>query len=73
LRERFRGGTRAPERRACESPMAMACLRLFTFRPERPLFNRPRFCSCNALPTFSLAFLPYFAMGRSLRIVVPGA
>src|SRR5262245_16782331 len=30
-------GTFAPERRASDSPMAIACLRLFTLRPERPL------------------------------------
>jgi hypothetical protein len=62
LEEDFRGGTFAPARRASESPIAMACLRLFTFFPERPLLSLPRFCSCKALPTFFDAFLPYFAM-----------
>ena len=33
---RLRGGTFAPRRRASESPMAMACSRLFTFFLERP-------------------------------------
>src|SRR5262245_24690140 len=32
-------GTLAPRSRASESPMAIACFRLFTARPERPDFN----------------------------------
>lgn len=38
----------------------MACLRLFTFLPERPLRSVPRFSSCIALATFFDAFFPYF-------------
>jgi hypothetical protein len=53
-------GTRAPERRASDRPMAIACLRLVTFRPERPLFNVPRFRSCIAFSTFLDAPLLYF-------------
>jgi hypothetical protein len=45
-------GTLAPARRASESPMAIACLRLVTFFPERPLFKVPRLRSCIALLTF---------------------
>src|SRR6185369_6578950 len=56
----FFDGTFAPSRLASESPMAMACLRLFTFLPELPLFSVPRFRSCIARSTFLLAFLPYF-------------
>ena len=48
--------------RASDRPMAIACLRLFTFLPERPLFSVPRFRSCIALRTFCCAFFPYFAM-----------
>ena len=32
-------GTFAPDRRASDRPIAIACLRLVTFLPERPLFN----------------------------------
>jgi hypothetical protein len=57
--ERLRG-TLAPERRASERPIAMACLRLLTFLPERPLFSVPRLRSCIARFTLRCAFLPYF-------------
>jgi hypothetical protein len=50
-------GTFAPERRASDSPMAIACLRLVTFFPDRPLLSLPRFRSCIALSTFLDAFL----------------
>jgi hypothetical protein len=55
----FAGGTLPPSRRASDRPMAMACLRLVTFLPERPLFNLPRFISCMFSSTFSDAFFPY--------------
>lgn len=55
-------GTLPPSRRACDSPMAIACFRLLTFLLERPLFNVPLFRSRMAFPTFSDAFLPYRAM-----------
>src|SRR3954454_20762382 len=58
--EDFFDGTFAPSRRASESPMAIACLRLFTFLPELPLFSVPRLRSCIAFSTFFEAFLPYF-------------
>jgi hypothetical protein len=62
-------GTLAPARRASDKPMAMACLRLFTFLPERPLLNVPCLRSCIARFTFDCAFFPYFlAMRISLRI-----
>ena len=38
-------GTLAPDRRASERPIAIACLRFLTLRPERPLRNLPRFIS----------------------------
>lgn len=39
--------------------MAIACLRLFTFAPERPLRSLPRFISCIARLTFRPLDLPY--------------
>src|SRR4029453_18153762 len=62
LRPPLRFGTFAPERRASERPMAIACLRLVTRLPERPLFSVPRLRSRIARSTFSPAFLPYLAM-----------
>jgi hypothetical protein len=47
-----REGTRVPERRACDRPIAIACLRLRTFLPERPLFKVPRLRSRIARLTF---------------------
>jgi len=35
-------GTRAPFLRASDRPIAIACLRLFTLRPLRPLLSVPR-------------------------------
>jgi hypothetical protein len=58
-RDRRLAGTFPPSRRACESPIAMACFRLLTFFPDRPDFSFPRFISCIALPTLSEAFRPY--------------
>jgi hypothetical protein len=65
LREdlRRRLGTFPPARRASDRPMAMACLRLFTRLPERPLFSVPRFLLCIARFTFERAFWPYRAIG----------
>jgi hypothetical protein len=51
-------GTLAPERRASERPIAIACFLLFTLRPERPLRSVPRFRSCIARLTLLCAFLP---------------
>ena len=65
------GGTLAPARRACESPMAMACFRLLTFLPDLPLFRVPFLRSCMAFSTFSDAFLPYLAIYASSRAVFP--
>jgi len=58
LRERLRG-TFAPLARASESPMAMACLRLVTFRPPR-VVRDPRFRRRMALLTIDPALVPYF-------------
>ena len=39
--------------------MAMACLRLVTFLPERPLFSLPFFISCISVLTCLPAAAPY--------------
>jgi hypothetical protein len=51
-------GTFAPERRASERPIAIACLGFRTFFFERPEVSSPRFISCIARSTFSDAFGP---------------
>src|SRR5205809_4198023 len=53
-------GTLAPALRASDKPMAIACLRLVTFLPDRPLLSVPRLRSCIAFSTFLLADFPYF-------------
>lgn len=53
-------GTFAPSLRASDSPMAIACFRLVTFFPLRPLFSVPLFFSRIARATFFCAFGPYF-------------
>ncbi len=62
LDEVFLRGTRAPDRRAFDRPMAIACLRLVTFLRDFPLFNVPRLRSRMVLPTFLVALLLYFGM-----------
>ena len=54
-------GTFAPFSRASLKPMAMACLRLFTVRPD-PLLSVPRLRRRIADATAFDAALPYFAM-----------
>ncbi len=49
--------------------MAIACLRLVTFLPDRPLLSVPRFRSRITFSTFSDAFLPYFAISSSPEAV----
>jgi hypothetical protein len=56
--ERF-DGTFFPSRRASDRPMAIACLRLVTFLPLRPLFSFPVLRSCIARSTFLLAPCEY--------------
>jgi hypothetical protein len=53
-------GTFLPARRASDKPIAMACFRLLTLFPERPLFNVPRLRSCMALAIFFDAASLYF-------------
>jgi hypothetical protein len=62
-------GTFAPFALASESPIAIACLRLLTLRPDRPLFNVPALRFFIARPTLADAFLEYFrAMIFSLPV-----
>jgi hypothetical protein len=61
LREPFRDGTFAPFCLASLNAMAMACLRLLTFRPD-PLFSVPFFLRRIVDSTFFDADRPYFAM-----------
>src|ERR1700751_3047599 len=58
----FLRGTFAPFCRASESPIAIACFRLFTVPPLPPLpdFKVPCFFLRIALSTDLLAALPYF-------------
>src|SRR5262245_18044341 len=60
-------GTLPPARRASESPIAIACLRLFTLLPERPLRSFPCFRSCIARLTLRCAVLPYLAIWPPFR------
>ena len=48
LDDDFFFGTLAPDFRASDKPIAIACFLLFTFLPLRPLFNVPAFFSCIA-------------------------
>ena len=66
----LRRGTLPPARRACARPIAIACSRLSTFFPERPLRSVPRFRSCIAFFTFCDALRPYFAISSILRDAV---
>jgi hypothetical protein len=53
-------GTFAPAARASESPIAIACLRLVTLRPERPLLSVPALRFFIARSTSAEAFFEYF-------------
>jgi hypothetical protein len=63
-------GTLAPLRRASESPIAMACLRLLTLRPERPLRNVPALRFFIARPTLADAFFEYLRAVRAMEILL---
>ena len=68
-RDDFRRGTFAPFSRASFKPIAIACLRLFTFRPE-PLFSVPFIFRCIADLTRLPAARPYLAMSTTNASVV---
>ncbi len=63
FRDVFRRGTFPPFSRASLRPIAIACLRLVTVRPE-PLFSVPFFFRRIADATLFDAALPYFAIGN---------
>jgi hypothetical protein len=62
-------GTFAPAARASESPIAIACLRLLTLRPERPLFKVPALRFFIARPTLAEAVLEYFRALRAMKLI----
>ena len=66
----LRRGTFAPRRRASESPIAIACLRLVTFLPERPLRSLPCLRSFIARSTLAPAALPYLCHADLPRLSV---
>src|SRR6201996_6832138 len=53
-------GTFLPSALASERPIAIACLRLMTFRPERPLFKVPALRFFITRSTSAGAFREYF-------------
>jgi hypothetical protein len=53
-------GTFAPAALASERPIAIACLRLLTFMPDRPLFKVPVLRFFIARSTLADAFFEYF-------------
>lgn len=55
----FGGGTFAPDFRASDNPIAIACLGLVTLRPE-PLFSVPSLNSCISRSTLADALGLYF-------------
>jgi hypothetical protein len=63
-------GTFCPAARASERPIAIACLRLLTLRPERPLFNVPALRFFIARPTVLDAFFEYFRVLRAMIILL---
>src|ERR1700722_8882822 len=63
-------GTFAPAARASESPIAIACLRLLTVRPEPPLFRVPAVRFFIARSTLLDAFLEYFRVFRAMIILL---
>jgi hypothetical protein len=65
FRDDRRAGTFAPFSRASLRPIAIACLRLVTFRPE-PLLSVPFFLRRMVDSTFLDADFPYFAMRHLL-------
>jgi hypothetical protein len=53
---------------ASDSPIAIACLRLLTLRPERPLFNVPALRFFIARLTSADAFFEYLRAIDFLRL-----
>jgi hypothetical protein len=63
-------GTFAPDRRASDKPIAIACLRLFTFLPLRPLLSLPRFIAFISRSTDLPAFGLYLRREDDLRLLL---
>jgi hypothetical protein len=61
-------GTFLPLALASDSPIAIACLRLLTFLPERPLFSVPALRFFIARPTSLDAFFEYLRAISFLRL-----
>jgi hypothetical protein len=61
-------GTLLPAALASDNPIAIACLRLLTLRPDRPLFNVPALRFFIARPTLADAFLEYFRAMTTSRL-----
>jgi hypothetical protein len=64
----FAFGTFLPLALASDSPIAIACLRLLTFRPERPLFSVPALRFFIARLTSLDAFFEYLRAIAFLRL-----
>jgi hypothetical protein len=63
-------GTLRPAARASERPIAIACLRLLTFRPERPLFNVPALRFFITRRTVLCVFLEYLRVLRAIHFLL---
>jgi hypothetical protein len=61
-------GTFAPSLRASESPMAIACLLLFTFLPLRPIVSVPFSFSFIAFSTFLEAAFEYLVIKKFYKL-----
>ena len=61
-------GTFAPAALASERPIAIACSRLVTFRPERPLLSVPALRFFIARSTVADAFFEYFRAMTFLQL-----
>jgi hypothetical protein len=62
-------GTFLPSALASDSPIAMACLRLVTLRPERPLFKVPALRFFITRSTSADALLEYFRAFRAMMLL----
>jgi hypothetical protein len=62
-------GTFLPSALASDSPIAIACLRLVTLRPERPLFKVPALRFFITRSTSAEALLEYFRAFRAMMVL----
>jgi hypothetical protein len=68
----FLRGTFFPAARASDKPIAIACLRLVTFFPERPLRNVPCLRSSITFLTLRPAALLYLRAMNHLALITAG-